>query len=513
MSEYDNDNSDEAQNDMIACPDCHHQVPQTNWTLHRLTCNRRNTMTTSPPREVRNSQNPSSSLYYTTHSNLADMNSGPNANLNTDDDDQTREVAGIRRRRTTASRSSDIRTQRFTPETPSNVNATSSSSTMTQMTSPDVLDVHDVVNLLDDEMDVDVIIDDDDEVQIISANENNNNSSTIAAVTTTTARTNLDRDSNANNENQWSCDRCTLINSSTRDMCEACQNPNPSIINMNNINAGRRQSSRSRLRQTLIHSDNRNRREHRYFHHDGMQNRLSLTPLPSSSETAYIGGGALLGGIIGGARALLRGHSVGTGAVEGAFTGAVGGALYTGLRRELSSPHWNDDNQNDENVEGHDVIQILDSPMSVQEQRGGRRRNNGNAYSRLWNRNSSMSEEEMFNFLIQHHHARHHMQNNHPNINVDQMSYEELLQMFGDGTEHIRGATQQTIQSLPTHTIENVEAEFPKEFRSCCICLEEYKNDDKLRRLPCFHSFHIQCVDRWLSANASCPICKHELPT
>mmetsp|Transcript_3505 Transcript_3505/g.7749 ORF Transcript_3505/g.7749 Transcript_3505/m.7749 type:complete len:626 (+) Transcript_3505:58-1935(+) len=45
----------------------------------------------------------------------------------------------------------------------------------------------------------------------------------------------------------------------------------------------------------------------------------------------------------------------------------------------------------------------------------------------------------------------------------------------------------------------------------CCICMEPYQVEDELRTLPCFHFMHKSCVDRWLSAARTCPICKYEV--
>ncbi|KAK7255314.1 hypothetical protein RIF29_28721 [Crotalaria pallida] len=47
----------------------------------------------------------------------------------------------------------------------------------------------------------------------------------------------------------------------------------------------------------------------------------------------------------------------------------------------------------------------------------------------------------------------------------------------------------------------------------CCICLAKYVDDDELRELPCFHVFHVECIDKWLKINASCPLCKNEVGT
>ncbi|XP_028771706.1 E3 ubiquitin-protein ligase At1g63170 [Neltuma alba] len=48
---------------------------------------------------------------------------------------------------------------------------------------------------------------------------------------------------------------------------------------------------------------------------------------------------------------------------------------------------------------------------------------------------------------------------------------------------------------------------------ACCICLAKYADDDDLRELPCFHVFHVECVDKWLKINACCPLCKSEVGT
>lgn len=52
----------------------------------------------------------------------------------------------------------------------------------------------------------------------------------------------------------------------------------------------------------------------------------------------------------------------------------------------------------------------------------------------------------------------------------------------------------------------------------CVICLEQFKDGDRLRVLPCEHRFHTSCIDKWLSGSYSyencftclCPTCKKE---
>ncbi|KAJ3679924.1 hypothetical protein LUZ60_016202 [Juncus effusus] len=48
--------------------------------------------------------------------------------------------------------------------------------------------------------------------------------------------------------------------------------------------------------------------------------------------------------------------------------------------------------------------------------------------------------------------------------------------------------------------------------KACSICLEEYRDGETVRILPCKHEFHAECVDPWLTKwGTFCPVCKHEV--
>lgn len=47
----------------------------------------------------------------------------------------------------------------------------------------------------------------------------------------------------------------------------------------------------------------------------------------------------------------------------------------------------------------------------------------------------------------------------------------------------------------------------------CTICLSEFEEEEEVRRLPCMHLFHVECVDQWLSTNKRCPICRVDIET
>lgn len=47
----------------------------------------------------------------------------------------------------------------------------------------------------------------------------------------------------------------------------------------------------------------------------------------------------------------------------------------------------------------------------------------------------------------------------------------------------------------------------------CPICQDYDKThyDYVIRRLNCNHEFHIYCIDKWLSNETTCPICRNDL--
>ena len=45
---------------------------------------------------------------------------------------------------------------------------------------------------------------------------------------------------------------------------------------------------------------------------------------------------------------------------------------------------------------------------------------------------------------------------------------------------------------------------------NCSICLEEFKNEDILKKLTCDHIFHKDCLQPWINNNnnKTCPLCR-----
>ncbi|CAM6067644.1 unnamed protein product [Sphagnum tenellum] len=91
----------------------------------------------------------------------------------------------------------------------------------------------------------------------------------------------------------------------------------------------------------------------------------------------------------------------------------------------------------------------------------------------------------------------------HLDRDFNENDYEMLLALDTDNDAH-RGASQESIGLLPVTTIAPTDVCD----ESCSICLEVPAAGDVVRRLPCMHAFHKQCIDKWLHRQAVCPVCK-----
>ncbi|XP_062423174.1 E3 ubiquitin-protein ligase RNF6 isoform X2 [Rhea pennata] len=76
-----------------------------------------------------------------------------------------------------------------------------------------------------------------------------------------------------------------------------------------------------------------------------------------------------------------------------------------------------------------------------------------------------------------------------------------------DDDERLRGLTKEQIDNLSTRNYGDINTENDIS-KTCSVCINEYVTGNKLRQLPCMHEFHIHCIDRWLSENSTCPICR-----
>lgn len=72
-----------------------------------------------------------------------------------------------------------------------------------------------------------------------------------------------------------------------------------------------------------------------------------------------------------------------------------------------------------------------------------------------------------------------------------------------------QGASQEIIDCIPCEEFNPDSQEGSCD--SCAVCLNDFEEGDMLRRLPCNHSFHTACVDKWLTRNKVCPLCVQDV--
>jgi len=82
--------------------------------------------------------------------------------------------------------------------------------------------------------------------------------------------------------------------------------------------------------------------------------------------------------------------------------------------------------------------------------------------------------------------------------------YETLLKL-DETVQNRKGATDSLIDVLPIQKLKKEDE------TNCCICLNDMTEGTEVRRLPCLHFFHVECIDQWLKVNKCCPIDKKNI--
>lgn len=47
----------------------------------------------------------------------------------------------------------------------------------------------------------------------------------------------------------------------------------------------------------------------------------------------------------------------------------------------------------------------------------------------------------------------------------------------------------------------------------CSICYEDMATGDEVYKLPCCHTFHVECLSSWIVSHNTCPLCRLAMPT
>ncbi|KAF1871319.1 hypothetical protein Lal_00020111 [Lupinus albus] len=72
------------------------------------------------------------------------------------------------------------------------------------------------------------------------------------------------------------------------------------------------------------------------------------------------------------------------------------------------------------------------------------------------------------------------------------------------------GIDRSVIESLPIFRFRSLMGQ--KHGLDCAVCLNKFEPSEVLRLLPkCKHAFHVECVDTWLEAHSTCPLCRYRV--
>ena len=97
-------------------------------------------------------------------------------------------------------------------------------------------------------------------------------------------------------------------------------------------------------------------------------------------------------------------------------------------------------------------------------------------------------------------------------LTMEQVMSLEEIEYEADGGGVAKGGDDSTNDKNQENDHDDLGVD--EEGSSCCcaICIDEFEDKEKARRLPCRHMFHEDCLIPWLTErHASCPMCKYDV--
>ncbi|CAF1648047.1 unnamed protein product, partial [Adineta ricciae] len=89
---------------------------------------------------------------------------------------------------------------------------------------------------------------------------------------------------------------------------------------------------------------------------------------------------------------------------------------------------------------------------------------------------------------------------------ITEHDYDILLQLENAQNAAIMGIPEHVVKSMPTERVHD-RSRLLQHGEQCRLCLRSYQLGERVRRLPCRHKFHIDCIDGWLlHSHPTCPI-------
>ncbi|CAN6447923.1 unnamed protein product [Victoria cruziana] len=92
--------------------------------------------------------------------------------------------------------------------------------------------------------------------------------------------------------------------------------------------------------------------------------------------------------------------------------------------------------------------------------------------------------------------------------------YEILLGQFADTDSLPKGvppASKAFVESLRSVLLTREDLDSSRNL--CAVCKDDISKDELVKRLPCSHFYHGDCIFPWLNLRNTCPVCRYQLPT
>ncbi|MCO5613027.1 hypothetical protein L7F22_067301 [Adiantum nelumboides] len=264
---------------------------------------------------------------------------------------------------------------------------------------------------------------------------------------------------------EWICGACTYPNEGSQLVCAMCNTD--------------RSALRHRIPFFLPYRTTITTRTLRSFGAgDGSSFSICNVPriLAGALSGALTGMFAVVGAFTGAVTGALAGRATESGLLRGAGLGAVAGAVLSVEVLEASRAYWHSGHSgsNESSFVSHFIEDLL---------------------------NGRFVHDQVAPAMLT---------ANRWQVNIAEMSYEELYDMFGPGDSVAKGASEACLEKLPRYMVtkDNKFDAFGDSL-NCIICLQELLQGETARSLPlCHHVFHMSCVDKWLVRHGSCPVCR-----
>ncbi|KAH7292659.1 hypothetical protein KP509_29G079900 [Ceratopteris richardii] len=97
---------------------------------------------------------------------------------------------------------------------------------------------------------------------------------------------------------------------------------------------------------------------------------------------------------------------------------------------------------------------------------------------------------------------------------VDRIVIDELpVVVFHSSKDvNVRGVDESVTQDAKHGAVSVLPAHEWRHRADCVVCLTDFQEAESIRMLPrCEHCFHQQCIELWLSAHSTCPLCRRSL--